>query len=81
MAEVRKFSQESDDELQKLVRQQIGDTVLPTPPGREEKVVPQAETTEQPSAATDFVPASSYLFYGELPAQPQTPSPEAEPER
>lgn len=80
MAEIRKFSQETDDELQRLVRQQIGDTVLPTPPGPAEPADPPVSGESPSSAASDFTPVSSFLVYGDAPRPPKQ-SPSTAPER
>ncbi|SHI91108.1 hypothetical protein SAMN02745244_01322 [Tessaracoccus bendigoensis DSM 12906] len=67
MAEVRKFDEKGGDELQRLVREQIGDTVLPHPPGASVPVEPLPVEPETETAVTSFASSDSFLYYGEGP--------------
>ncbi|NHB85543.1 hypothetical protein G7085_15550 [Tessaracoccus sp. HDW20] len=65
MAEIRKFDPDSADELQRLVREQIGDTMMPRPAGAPQ--TDEAEPEPQPEAgpaAAELGTYGSFLSYG-----------------
>jgi len=71
MAEIRKFDPSSTDELQRLVREQIGDTILPRPAGAPHgEGAADAETDASGDggpAAADLGTYGSFLSYGDDP--------------
>ena len=69
MAEIRKFDPTSADELQRLVREQIGDTIMPRPAGAAHIDDDAAEEDpaalpEAGQAASDLGSYGSFLSYG-----------------
>ena len=71
MAEVRKFDSDAGDDLQKQVRAQIGDTVMPAPPGPSATTEHDSPNAEEETAAafTDLGAVDSFLFYGDQNSQ------------